>query len=177
MSSRTLFDFSIPSAGADWFAVDDNVMGGASLSRLRGHPESYAVFEGRLEVQNNAGFASVRCKPFEPDLEQDVDFLLEIKGDGRRYKLILRSQDSPEGINYHAEFATTGVWETVRIPSTAFVPRLRGRRVANAAELDTSRVNQIGLMLADAKQGDFMLAIRQLQVERQSDASKVNASN
>jgi NADH dehydrogenase [ubiquinone] 1 alpha subcomplex assembly factor 1 len=173
MSSRTLFDFSVPTATAGWFAVDDNVMGGGSLSHLRYHPEAYAVFEGALTVQNNAGFASVRCEPFEPDLESDVDFLLEVKGDGRRYKLILRSQNSPEGMNYHAEFVTTGNWETVRIPGAAFVPKMRGRQVADAAEFDSSKVNQAGLMLADAKQGDFSLAIRRLWAEGQVDASKV----
>ena len=171
MSPRTLFDFSNPGAIAEWFAVDDNVMGGGSLSHLSFHPEAYAVFEGRLAVQNNAGFASVRSQPFEPDLESNVDFVLEIKGDGRRYKFIVRSQDSPEGINYHAEFATTGVWETVRIPSSAFVPKLRGRRVMDARELDSSTINQIGVMLADARQGDFTLGIRIIRVERQSDAS------
>jgi len=172
----TLFDFSSPNAAAEWHAVDDNVMGGGSLSRLRYHPEAYAVFEGRLALQNNAGFASVRSKPLEQNLEPNVDFLAEIKGDGRRYKFILRSSDSLEGVNYHAEFSTTGAWETVRIPSAAFVPRLRGRRVPDAAELDSSSVNQIGLMLADAKQGAFTLAIRRLWVERQVDASKVKLS-
>lgn len=165
MVSKTLFDFSNPASAADWFSVDDSVMGGSSLSRLRYHPDAYAVFEGRLAVQNNAGFASVRCEPFDPNLKRGVDFLLEIRGDGRPYKLILHSPDNSEGINYHAEFATTGVWETVRILSTAFVPMLRGRRVTEAAELDSSRVNQIGLMLADAKQGDFMLAVRRLWIE------------
>jgi NADH dehydrogenase [ubiquinone] 1 alpha subcomplex assembly factor 1 len=171
MSSRILFDFSNPGAVAEWFAVDDNVMGGGSLSCLRYHPEAHADFEGRLAVQNNAGFASVRSQPFEPDLESNGDFVLEINGDGRRYKFIVRSQDSPEGINYHAEFATTGVWEIVRIPSSAFVPKLRGRRVMDAGELESSKVNQVGLMLADASQGDFTLSIRQIRVERQSDAS------
>jgi hypothetical protein len=95
-----------------------------------------------------------------------VAFLIEAQGDGKRYKLNLRTNDAFEGVNYQSSFeAPAGRWSWVRLPLTAFVPTFRGRRVSDAPKLDPARVRQIGLMIADRQAGPFALAVRSIRAE------------
>ena len=55
-----LFDFSGPAAVAVWGAIDERVMGGVSSSRLRHDPAGPAIFEGKVSLERNGGFASIR---------------------------------------------------------------------------------------------------------------------
>eukprot|EP00887_Chlorella_sp_A99_P004628 scaffold4.g4628.t1 len=131
----------------DWGSLDDVVMGGASQSRFNVAPRGgedggpVGVFDGSVTTANNGGFASVRTRNLDPPLDLSAygGLLLRVKGDGRRYKLILRtggrSTEAGGGkgaaaehpgwdtMGYTASFETTpGTWQTVRVPFEAFVP-------------------------------------------------------
>lgn len=164
--SRELFLFESIASVADWSAIDDVVMGGVSRSRLRHDAAGYAVFEGIVSLEHNGGFASVRSRPLDLGAPEAVTYLLEVQGDGKRYKLNLRTDDAFDGVNYQAAFeAPTGMWTWVRLPLSAFIPTFRGRSVPGAPRLDPARVRQIGLMIADRQAGAFTLAIRSIRVE------------
>jgi hypothetical protein len=45
------------------------------------------------------------------------------------------------------------------------LPSWRGRPVPDAPPLDTARLRQIGLMIADRQEGPFALALRSIAVE------------
>ena len=45
----------------NWKIVNDTVMGGRSSSHWSSNPASASLFEGYLSLENNGGFASVRC--------------------------------------------------------------------------------------------------------------------
>jgi hypothetical protein len=90
--------------------------------------------------------------------------VLEVFGDGRRYKLNLRTDDGFDGLNYQAAFdAPPGEWSQVLLPVAGFQPTFRGRSVPNAPPLQTARVRQIGLMIADRQAGPFALAVRSIR--------------
>lgn len=57
--SLVLVDFP-RSTTADWFVVNDGVMGGISSSTLEISSDGTGVFAGHLSLENNGGFASVR---------------------------------------------------------------------------------------------------------------------
>ena len=87
-------------------------------------------------------------------------------GDGRRYKLNLRTDNSFDGVNYQVQFhPSAGIWTTCRPASADFLPSWRGKPVPDAPALDTSRVRQIGLMIADRQEGPFVLAVRSIAAE------------
>jgi hypothetical protein len=48
--SKLLFDFADAQAVRGWTAIDDRVMGGVSISRLRHDSGGHAVFEGSNSV-------------------------------------------------------------------------------------------------------------------------------
>jgi NADH dehydrogenase [ubiquinone] 1 alpha subcomplex assembly factor 1 len=98
--ARHLFDFQTAESTADWSAIDDAVMGGVSASRLRHDPAGHAVFEGVVSLDNNGGFASVRSRPGELGAPEVVSYVLDVRGDGKRYKLNLRTDDAFDGVSY-----------------------------------------------------------------------------
>jgi len=161
-----LFRFQSAQAIADWSAIDDAVMGGVSSSRLRHDAAGHAVFEGVVALDNNGGFASVRSRPLDLGAPGAVSYVLEVRGDGKRYKLNLRTDDAFDGVNYQASFETPpGAWTLVRLPVSGFSPTFRGRTVPDAPPLDPIRVRQVGLMIADRQVGAFALAVRAIGVE------------
>ena len=163
---RDLFDFQTAESTADWSAIDDAVMGGISASRLRHDPVGHAVFEGVVSLDNNGGFASVRSRPGKLGAPGAVSYVREVRGDGKRYKLNLRTDDAFDGVNYQAAFeAPRDQWTTVRLAVSEFRPTFRGRVVATAAPLDSARVRQVGLMIADRQAGAFSLAVRSISAE------------
>lgn len=164
--TSVLCDFSDPRSVASWNPINDGVMGGVSHSQLRYDAAGHAVFAGHVSFENNGGFASVRCQPGDFGRKGVIAYLLEVRGDGKRYKLNLRTDNGFDGVNYQMGFLPpAGIWTTCRLASADFLPSWRGRLVPDAPPLDTNRVRQIGLMIADRQEGQFDLAVRTIAVE------------
>jgi hypothetical protein len=164
--ARELFRFDTPASVTDWSAVDDVVMGGVSHSSLRHDPAGHAVFEGEVSLERNGGFASVRTRPLALGTPGALAWVLEVRGDGRRYTFNLRTDDGFDGLSYKAGFeAPPGAWTALRLPVSAFSPSFRGRDVPGAPPLDPARVRQLGLMIADRQAGRFTLAVRSMRTE------------
>jgi hypothetical protein len=161
-----LFDFSDPQSVTLWNPINDGVMGGVSKSQLSYDSAGHALFTGHVSFENNGGFASVRCQPMDLGRKDVTVYLLEVCGDGKRYKLNLRTDNSFDGVNYQVQFhPPAGIWTTCRLASADFLPSWRGKPVPDASPLDTSRVRQIGLMIADRQEGPFALAVRSIVAE------------
>mgnify|MGYP006148951393 CR=1 FL=1 len=113
-----------------------------------------------MSPDSNGGFASVRAS-VSPLPGGDIDAIeLVVRGDGHRYKLNLRTDQTVEGVNHQAHFQPpAGQWSIVDVPVTAFVPTFRGR-VVPAPPLAPERVSQVGWMVADRQFGPFLLCIR-----------------
>jgi hypothetical protein len=164
--AQDLFRFDSPRSIEAWSPVDDAVMGGVSFSRLRYDDAGYAVFEGRVSLENNGGFASVRSAPADLGAANVRGYMLEARGDGKRYKLNLRTDDFFDGINYQAVFdAPAGTWATIHLPLAQFHASCRGRPVPGAPALDPRRVRQAGLLIGDRQTGDFSLSVRTIRAE------------
>jgi hypothetical protein len=160
-----LFRFDDPRAAAAWQAVDDRVMGGVSRSRMRADPAGHALFEGLLSLESGGGFASVRAAASLPPSAAPRAWLLEARGDGRRYKFNLRAAGRFDDVNYQAAFEPpSDAWQVVRLAHGDFIPTFRGRRV-DAPPLDHSLVGTLGLMVADRQAGTFALALRRIAFE------------
>ena len=161
--SQTLIDFSQTDPSA-WSVINDGVMGGVSQSAIRRTDQNTGLFTGRLSLENNGGFASVRAAVAPQDLTEFGGIEIRVRGDGRTYQLRLRTDDSFDGVAYRAFFETRkGEWLTVILPFHEFLPTFRGRTVTNAPALDVASIQQIGFMLADKNPGEFALEIDQVR--------------
>jgi hypothetical protein len=157
-----LFDFSSPAAVAEWHAIDDRVMGGVSVSRLRHHPAGHAVFEGTVSLERNGGFASVRSAPASRGEPGAETCWVEARASGKRFKLNLLADDGFDSINYQASFAPSASWQTLRIPLHTFRATFRGQQVPGAPALNPARIRQVGLLIAERQAGPFALDVRRI---------------
>ncbi len=154
----SIVDFKTPPL-IEWRSINDGVMGGLSAGRLRRTEQGSAVFEGSVSLENNGGFASVRASLGELDLTSFEGLEIRFRGDGRKYRLRLRTDDGYDGIAYQATFETTGEdWEVARLPFLQFLPTYRGRMLRSQA-MNPADIRQIGLMIADKQAGTFRLEI------------------
>eukprot|EP00199_Chlamydomonas_sp_CCMP681_P001464 CAMPEP_0119103538 /NCGR_PEP_ID=MMETSP1180-20130426/1956_1 /TAXON_ID=3052 ORGANISM="Chlamydomonas cf sp, Strain CCMP681" /NCGR_SAMPLE_ID=MMETSP1180 /ASSEMBLY_ACC=CAM_ASM_000741 /LENGTH=608 /DNA_ID=CAMNT_0007088073 /DNA_START=1 /DNA_END=1827 /DNA_ORIENTATION=- len=166
--------------GQAWGPLDDVVMGGLSISRIApgagedGKPAM--VFSGTVSVGNSGGFGSVRCRNFDPplDLAAFAGMELRLKGNGLRYKAIVRPDSNWDGTAYCHSFDTRdGEWQTIRIPWSEFFPVFRAKRVKDGSPLDGTMVSSVQIMLSKFeydgglnpafKAGDFELPISHIQ--------------
>lgn len=151
-NERILFDFSTqPGAIGDiWGALDDVVMGGVSASSIQ-PGETAAVFTGTVSTENSGGFASVRTRNLEPALNLTgyTGIKLRVKGDGQRYKFLLRSDSQWDSVAYAYSFDTVAnEWLDVQIPFAELIPVFRARTTPSAGPIDTSHITSLQLMLS-----------------------------
>lgn len=157
---KLLIDFSLPGEEKRWEVVNDEVMGGISQSQIIITSNKTALFQGKLSLENYGGFASIRTYPQQFRLADYAGLVLRVKGDGKRYRLRLRTDDMFDGIAYQASFVTQSEeWIVVQLPFSEFVPVFRGRVVSDAPLLQPDRIQRIGFMIADKQAGPFRLEI------------------
>jgi len=190
---QSAFDFTGSNGDTSaWGALDDVVMGGVSEGRLFlreqvlaqesatiGNPSRYAVFAGSVSTDNSGGFSSVRTRNFEPPFNFSgwAGIRLWIKGDGQRYKFILRNSSGWDSPAYIYSFDTLAdEWQAVYVPFDEMVPTFRARSVPDAPKLDPQKVFSFQIMLSkfeydkrlnpSFKPGPFELAIATLSAYR-----------
>jgi peptide-methionine (R)-S-oxide reductase len=163
-----IYDFTLQETSGRWGIVNDTVMGGVSNSEfVLAEEGGVAIFRGTLSLENRGGFASVRTSPQDFQLDGYEGLRLRVRGDGRTYKLRIRTDRSLDGPAYEAEFETaSGEWATVDVPFRSMVPTFRGRVLRNQPELEGARVRQIGLMIADKVPGAFELEVNWIRAYR-----------
>jgi hypothetical protein len=143
-----------------WLPVNDTVMGGVSACGLERTAAGTGLFKGQLSLENNGGFASVRAMLGPTDLSGFQGLRVRVRGDGRRYRLRLRSDDGFDGVAYQAKFPTSAdEWTEIDLPFSGFAATFRGRTLTGFAALDPALVTQIALMVADGQAGEFRLEI------------------
>ena len=151
-------DFSNPNTLRDSWIVNDGVMGGVSQSSLR-QDEDGMFFEGVVSLENNGGFASMRSSVRFPQGTQLIELIA--KGDGKRYKLVLRTELAPR-VTYVADFIALPTWQTYRFNLSQFKSTFRGRDV-DAPALSFSEVIDFGILISNNQAGSFAIQLKTLK--------------
>ncbi|NJO73919.1 MAG: NAD(P)H-binding protein [Leptolyngbyaceae cyanobacterium RM1_406_9] len=180
---QLIFDFTNPTSDLKevWGALDDVVMGGVSQSSIRLGVDG-AAFSGTVSTANSGGFVSIRTRNFEPplDLSQAEGIELCVKGDGNRYKLLLRSESGWDSLAYSYSFDTVpNAQMLIRVPFAALVPVFRAKTVQGAQPFDSSQVYAFQLMLSKFEYdgalnphfspGAFQLQVKFIKTYRAAD--------
>jgi len=160
MPKTLLIDFDDTENIHSWQAVDDRIMGGQSQSRAE-HVENTGLrFTGNVSFANNGGFASIRSAAGHWKLDQYSGLTLRLRGDGKTYKLSLRTDLYFDGISYQTSFATReGTWREITLPFKAFIPTHHGLKLSSVAPLDVSCIRSFGFFIADRQEGPFQLDV------------------
>jgi NADH dehydrogenase [ubiquinone] 1 alpha subcomplex assembly factor 1 len=158
---HVLFDFTQPDE-RPWPPIDDAVMGGVSHSEMR-IENGRAVFAGVVSLDFGGGFSSVRSSPGSWDLSAFTGIKALLRGDERRYKLILKSNAGLDGVNWQASFQTRcDRRQIVRIRFQDMAPFYRGSRVSNAPPFDARHIATFGFLISDKQAGPFRLEIERI---------------
>jgi monofunctional biosynthetic peptidoglycan transglycosylase len=158
-ADKIVFDFQTATNTAAWQVVNDDVMGGVSASGFY-LTNGVALFRGKVSLDNNGGFASVRSLPARHDLAGCDTFVVRVRGDGRRYKFTARTDRSFDSAIYQCVFTTNkGEWEEHRLPFKQFVATFRGRVLSNEPPLDAAKVTSVGFLISDKQEGPFQLEV------------------
>lgn len=149
---QILFDFRQPTSEVQsiWGALDDVVMGGVSESGIQ-VIDGAARFAGEVSTANSGGFASVRTRNFEPpfNLSASQGLELRVKGDGKRYKFILRNSSGWDSPSYCYSFDTVPqAWTTVQVPFSELIPTFRAKTMEDAPAFNPSQIVSFQLMLS-----------------------------
>ncbi len=162
---RTLFEFSSPDAAKTWQSVNDNVMGGVSEGKFKITDEKLMEFYGKLSLENNGGFASVRTKAKKLGLSQGETLIAKVRGDGREYQMNLYVPSIQIAYSYRSVFPTKkDEWIEVELPLDKFVATSFGEVVKNSGPVNPPSVNAVGFLLNDKKAGPFKLQVEWIKV-------------
>lgn len=158
----TLFDFSGTADISGWEIVDDVVMGGRSDGAFYLSNEGHGVFSGKVSLENNGGFSSVRYDLKDLDIDVYDTFILKVKGDGKRYQFRAKTRryDRQSYISY---FETTGEWQEIQIPMNKMYPTFRGMRL-NMDNFPGERLEQISFLIGNKRAEAFRLEIDKIIV-------------
>jgi len=156
-----LLDFSSSNAVQTFWVINDGVMGGVSTSRRRSTGGAM-VFDGELSLKNGGGFASLRGPIKFPT--ESAALLLTVRGDGKRYKLILKRDDSSSTAQFQAVFVAPREWKTLRFEPPDFKASFRGYAVA-APSVRLADVQYVGLLISDKQSGKFQVELKDIRAE------------
>ena len=157
---RMLADFPASLDDLPWTVVNDGVMGGRSRGSFR-RVEDGILFTGSTNT-NGGGFSSIRSRSRAFDLGRYEGIRLRVRGDGRTYTVRLSASGSRRGRmqpSFWAEFPTkSGTWQEIDVPFSRFYAQWRGRRMPDA-RLDPRRIDSLGLMIYDKRDGRFEIQV------------------
>lgn len=160
----TVHDFQIATNAAVWQVVNDDVMGGVSTGSLR-LTNGVALFQGKVSLENNGGFASAGSLPAQHGWAAGDTFVIRVRGGGKRYKFTARTDPSFNSAIYQCGFTTkNGEWEEHRLPFNQFVATFRGRVLSEEPPLDAAKVTSVGFLISDQQAGPFQLEVAWIKV-------------
>lgn len=155
-----LYDFTKQDKLDDWVVVNDGVMGGLSKGTLVINEEGNAIFKGRVTLENNGGFCSIRYR-FPSLIVDSYPYInLRLKGDGKRYQFRVKTS-SGQYYSYIHYFETSGEWESVTIPLREMRPAFRGRNL-NLPAYPGDSMEEVAILIGNKKAENFSLEIDEL---------------
>ena len=161
-STMILHDFSDPDSVEGWNVRNDTVMGGVSESGVD-WLEGTLLFAGRVSLDNNGGFASLRGPVLDSVPAGAEELAVMAIGDGRTYVVqLLTDTDS-----YIRRFvAEPGEAEHLmpfdEFEATSFMLQ----PVTPTAPLMSQNIRQIAVYILDKQEGEFELRLRSIALRR-----------
>lgn len=160
---KEIYAFTKLSKVSEWRIVNDDVMGGISESSLTSTAAGHGVFSGHVSLENNGGFASIQLNTRIKLAKEHKYIVLRIKGDGKAYEFRMKSEISQYESYVHS-FATSGEWQTIKLPISEFYPQFRGRRL-NSPNFNFNTIEQVSFLIANKQEEDFKLWIDRIDIE------------
>jgi hypothetical protein len=163
MNSTIIYDFNKDSSKRDWLIIDDGVMGGQSQGSFAIDADGNGVFQGKISLENNGGFSSVRYQFDKIQVTKDNIISIRLKGDGKDYQFRVKDK-SNANYSYITTFKTTGEWQTVDIKLTNLYPSFRGRKL-DLPNFNGESFEEIVFLIGNKKNESFKLILDKIDLK------------
>ena len=163
MDSQTIFDFTTDTNIQSWRVVDDVVMGGVSSGNFTINEEGFGVFAGKVSLENNGGFSSVRYQFDKLPVKSHTTIRIRLRGDGKKYQFRVKA-NAEDYYSYIYPFITSGEWEEIKIPLADMYPTFRGRRL-NQSNFHEDQFEEIRFLIGNKRAEEFKLMIDKIVLE------------
>ena len=161
-----VFNFNTPESGKTWVSVNDNVMGGISEGKFKITQDKTLLFYGSLSLENNGGFASIRCLPTQLGLKKNDSIYFQVKGDGREYTMNLYTNKRLTAFSYRQSFQTkNNEWVEISLPLEKFIATSFGKVIPKAEPINPTDIESLGFMLGDKKPGAFQVEFKEIKAK------------
>ncbi|MCK0146525.1 CIA30 family protein [Arenibacter sp. F26102] len=164
MTSKIIFDFNKDSNIKEWRIVNDGVMGGLSVGSFTLSPDGHGLFAGKISLENNGGFSSVRYRFDRLQVTTDSYISIQLKGDGKKYQFRVKD-DSGNYYSYITTFPTSGEWEEIKISLRDMYPSFRGRKL-NQPNFSTDHIEEIVFLIGNKRPENFKLLIDKIVLDQ-----------
>ena len=162
MKTTIIYDFTKDSSKNDWRIIDDGVMGGESQGKFSIDADGNGVFEGRISLENNGGFSSVRYQFDKIKTSKDSKIQIRLKGDGKEYQFRIKDK-SDSYYSYITTFKTSGEWETIEIKLSDLYPSFRGQKL-NSPNFESDSFEEIVFLIGNKKNESFKLLLDKIEL-------------
>lgn len=153
----TLFDFKKDSDLSNWTIVNDGVMGGVSQSDLNINSEGNAVFSGKVSLDYNGGFASVRYNTEPIDVNDYSTLVIRCKGLENQYQV--RAKSSIEERHSYIQYIDVSEeWKEIEVDMAMMYPTFRGRRL-DKPNYPKRSLSEFSILIGNKKNEEFSLEI------------------
>ena len=163
ISKQLIFDFSSDTDISSWRVIDDVVMGGESSGNFIINTEGNAVFYGKVSLQNNGGFSSVRHQFSQKSINFATKIKVRLKGDGNDYQLRIKKSKN-DYYSYLSTFQTNNSWEIIEINLSEMQPKFRGKALS-LENFSANSFEEIAFLIGNKKAQDFRLEIDKIYLE------------
>ena len=163
LKASLIFDFNTTADISKWRVTDDVVMGGRSTGNFQLNAEGYGLFSGKVSLENNGGFSSVRYYFPQKETTGFNKFVIRLKGDGKQFQLRVKAMQD-EYFDYIILFATTGEWQTLELPFDKMVPSFRGQ-LLNRPPFPGTSMLEIGFLIGNKKAESFALELDEILIQ------------
>jgi hypothetical protein len=162
-SSKTIVQLTNPLKDSFWYPLTDQIRFGEKGSTAFmsvDWDKATGSFFGDLKINEGVGFASYRTTE-QVDLSLYNKIEIPVKGDGRRYKIILKDQQakaSSMDYSYQLEFSTVdNKLKNIVLKLEDFKPIYRGKIDLSLPELNKAEIEEMGIQINDKIQGSYFL--------------------
>ena len=163
MTAQSIYNFNPHSNINDWNIVNDGVMGGLSKGTITINEHGHGVFEGKISLDNNGGFSSVRYAFEQYNIKDYKKVVIKLKGDGKPYQFRVRP-DYRDRYSYITIFETTGEWQEVEINLADMYPSFRGRKL-DMPNFDSAYLEEVTFLIGNKKEEKFRLLIDSIELQ------------
>jgi len=151
-----LLNASIMKTEDQWRIVNDDVMGGLSSSKVFVTEDDKITFSGKVSLENNGGFASLRSQIKDYNFEKFSGIEIKLKGDGKRYSISMKETSYFSGYFYTCSFETKkNDWAVVQIPFDRFKLNYFGKDTNSGKKVPLSKIKEVSLLIGDKQEGAF----------------------